>query len=122
MAPENNATLMLTAMRELEAAVQVARDYVAEHPDTLLVVTGDHECGGLTVEAADDEDESGAGATISAEDGPFPVAGSDKEFFLDWTTTGHTGAPTPVTAEGTRSEELSGYYPNTHLHEVMRKV
>jgi alkaline phosphatase len=122
MSHENNATRMLQAMRALEDAVEVARDYVADHPDTLLIVTGDHECGGLTVEGVDDEDESGDGTTISAEDGPFTVAGSDKQFFLDWTTTAHTGAPTVVTAEGKGSDQLEGYYPNTFLHEVLSGV
>jgi alkaline phosphatase len=133
MAHDNNGTRMLQALRALEAAVEVARDYVEEHPDTLLIVTGDHETGGLTIEDVDPADESGpggtlpqetpaAGETISGEDGPFAVAGSDKVFALDWTTTAHTGAPTVVTAVGPRSEELVGYYPNTHLHEVVREV
>src|SRR4051794_15771291 len=75
MSHENNGTRMLQAMRALEDAVQVARDYVAQHPDTLLIVTGDHECGGLTVEGVDDADESGDGTTISAEDGsPWQAA------------------------------------------------
>ena len=132
MSHDNNGTRMLEAMRSLDAAVQVARDHVAEHPDTLLIVTGDHECGGLTIEDVDPADESGPGGTleqetaaegetVSGEDGPFPVAGeSTKDFALDWTTTAHTGAPTVVTAEGPGSEELTGYYANTHLHEVMR--
>jgi len=128
----NNGARMLQAMAELEKAVQVARDYVAEHPDTLLIVTGDHECGGLTIEDVDAADESGVGGTldgtpavedqISGEDGPFAVADSEKQFVLDWTTAGHTGAPTVVTAEGPGSEDLIGYYPNTHLHEVMHDV
>jgi alkaline phosphatase len=130
MSHDNNGTRMLDAMRSLEAAVEVARAYVAEHPDTLLIVTGDHECGGLTIEDVDPTDESGPGGTltpaegdtVSGEDGPFSVAGSDKDFALDWTTTAHTGAPTVVTAEGPGSEDLLGYYPNTHLHQVMRKV
>jgi alkaline phosphatase len=133
MSHDNNGTRMLEAMRSLDAAVEVARAYVAEHPDTLLIVTGDHECGGLTIEDVDAEDESGPGGTlagvpanedgtVSGEDGPFPVAENDKTFVLDWTTTSHTGAPTVVTAEGPRSRELTGYYPNTHLHEVMREV
>src|SRR4051812_13799187 len=61
MAHENNGTRMLQAMQSLEKAVEVARDYVAAHPDTLLIVTGDHECGGLTVEGVDPTDESGPG-------------------------------------------------------------
>jgi alkaline phosphatase len=118
MAHANNGIRTLEAMRSLDAAVQVARDHVAEHPDTLLIVTGDHECGGLTVEDVDDADESGPGGTldgspavedqISGEDGPFAVAGSEKQFVMDWTTSGHTGAPTPVTAEGVHSDQLVG--------------
>jgi alkaline phosphatase len=134
MSHDNNGTRMLQAMRALDAAVEVAEAYVAEHPDTLLIVTGDHECGGLTIEDVNAEDESGPGGTlpqetaaegdtVSGEDGPFAVAGSeDHDFVLDWTTTAHTGAPTVVTASGPGSEELVGYYPNTHLHGVMREA
>ena len=135
MSHDNNGTRMLEAMRSLDAAVEVARAYVAEHPDTLLIVTGDHECGGLTIEDVDPDDESGPGGTlpqdaavegetVSGEDGPFLVAGTDGayDFALDWTTTGHTGVPTVVTAEGPGSEELTGIYPNTRLYGVMHSV
>lgn len=132
MSHNNNGTRMLESMRSLDAAVQVARDYVAEHPDTLLIVTGDHECGGLSIEDVDAEDESGPGGTLpqevavegeteSGEDGPFLVADAEEyDFTLDWTTTSHTGVPTVVTTEGPGSERLTGIYPNTRLHEVMR--
>ncbi len=135
MAHNNNGTRVLESMRALDAAVEVARAYVAEHPDTLLIVTGDHECGGLAIEDVDPEDESGPGGTLpqdtavegeteSGEDGPFVVAGTGGayDFALDWTTTSHTGVPTVVTAEGPGSEELTGYYPNTHLHDVVSSV
>lgn len=136
MSHSNNGALMLEAMGALEAAVKVARAFVDEHPDTLLIVTGDHESGGLTVEDVNSDDESGPGGTldpgsasgrgvadtVSGEDGPFPVAGSDKRFVLDWTTTSHTSAATPVTAEGPGSGRLRGTYPNTHLHEVVREI
>ncbi|NED91830.1 alkaline phosphatase, partial [Streptomyces sp. SID11233] len=49
----NNAEKTLESMRQLERAVAVARSYVATHPDTLLVVTADHETGGLSVEEND---------------------------------------------------------------------
>ncbi|MCO1660350.1 alkaline phosphatase [Pseudonocardia humida] len=114
----NNGEKMLLAMRELDAAVAVARAYVAEHPDTLLVVTGDHETGGLAVEdGTDTEDESGDGD--SAEDGPFPAAGSGLPFTMDWTTGQHTGGAVPVTADGPGAERFSGQHPNTHVHEVL---
>ncbi len=119
---DNNGGQMLEAMRQLDAAVAVAREYVAEHPDTLLIVTGDHETGGLAVEDAGvTDDESGSGSTDqeSAEDGPFPVAGTELEFVLDWTTREHTGAAVPVTAEGPGAARFTGEHPNTFVHEVI---
>ena len=116
----NNASRMLQSMAALEDAVQVARDYVAHHPGTLLIVTGDHDCGGPTVEGVDSADESGTAP--STEDGPFTVAGSTKQFVIDWTTSDHTGVATVVTAEGQNSDRLTGYYPNTHLYDVMHDV
>ena len=101
-------------------AVRVARDYVNAHPDTLLIVTGDHECGGLTIEEDSGSDESGS--ELSAEDGPFPIKDSDREFVLDWSTDGHTGTPVPVSAQGPAAEKLMGTYPNTQLHTVMSGI
>ncbi|GAB3897603.1 hypothetical protein GCM10027612_54230 [Microbispora bryophytorum subsp. camponoti] len=119
-AHENNGARVLQAMKSLEKAVKVARSYVAAHPDTLLVVTGDHDCGGLTVEDPIDTDESGS--DLSTEDGPFPVHGSNLKFVMDWTTTEHTGADVPVTAQGPLSTLFTGKHPNTYVHEVLSRV
>ncbi|MFB7558838.1 hypothetical protein [Streptomyces brevispora] len=97
-------------MQQLEKAVAVARAYVATHPDTLLVVTGDHETGGLAVEENDATDESGD--AISAEDGPFSIRGSDRAFTIDWTTSGHTSVDVPVTVSGPLPDRFSGKHPN----------
>ena len=121
-AHNNNGTKMLKSMVELEKAVAVARQYVAQHPDTLLVVTGDHECGGLTVEDPAAGDESGDGTTISSEDGPFAIAGSNLTFAMDWTTTGHTGGNVPVTAAGPGSQMFSGQHPNTQVYDVLHET
>jgi alkaline phosphatase len=106
MSHDNDGDQLLGALRSLDAAVAVAREHVAAHPGTLLVVTGDHDTGGLSV----------------TDGGRYAVAGSDATFDLEWTTSGHTGAPVPVTAEGPGSEQLAGTYPNTHLHEVLRRA
>ena len=116
-AHNNNGTRVLQTMASLDRTVAVVRAYVAAHPDTLLVVVGDHECGGLTVEDVSDTDESGPG--VSAEDGPFPVRGSDKQFVMDWTTTSHTGVDLPLTAAGPGAERLTGKFPNTYVHDVL---
>jgi alkaline phosphatase len=110
---DNDEQALLEGMRSLDDAVEVARDFVAKHPQTLLIVAGDHETGGLSVEGVSPEDEGD-------DDTSFPVAGSDRRFDLDWTTGDHTGVPTPVSAEGPGSGRLSGSYANTRLHGVMR--
>lgn len=113
----NNGEKTLLGMQQLDAAVAVVREYVAENPDTLLVVTGDHEVGGLTAEADESTDETGT--TPSTEDGPFPIKDSDLSFVMDWTTTSHTDAPVVVSAEGPGAERFTGQHPNTFVYDVL---
>jgi alkaline phosphatase len=119
-AHDNNGEKMLYSMKQLEAAVAVARDFAASHPDTLVVITGDHECGGLTVEDNSTTDESGDG--ISTEDGPFAIRGSDQKFTMDWSTTSHTDAPVPVSAMGPGALQFTGQHPNTYVHDVLSEA
>lgn len=56
---------------------------------------------------------------MSAEDGPFPVAGSDQQFMVDWTTGGHSAVSIPLTAMGPGAELLQGAYENTRIHDVI---
>jgi alkaline phosphatase len=119
-AHSNNGTRVLQTMASLDRTVALVRSYVAAHPDTLLIVVGDHETGGLAVEDVDANDESGTG--VSAEDGPFPVRGSDKQFVIDWTTTSHTGVDIPLTAAGPGAQRLTGKHPNTYVHDVIAPI
>ncbi len=120
-AHHNNGPRVLQSMRSLDATVGLLRRYVADHPDTLLVVTGDHECGGLTLESPTVSDDE-TGDAESVEDGPFPVAGSTQTFVMDWTTTEHTDVPVPVTAEGPGADRFTGEHPNTYVHDVLSEV
>jgi alkaline phosphatase len=43
----HDAGFLVSELVEFDAAVEVARAYVDHHPDTLLIVTADHECCGL---------------------------------------------------------------------------
>jgi alkaline phosphatase len=88
----NDGEAMLAAMRSLDQAVGAARRFVAANPETLLIVTGDHETGGLSV---------------------------DKSSGLRWRTGEHTDTPTPVFATGPGSDQLTGDWPNTHMHDVL---
>ena len=116
----NNAELAIEAGKQFDKAVARAKDFAKKRGDTLVIVVGDHETGGFTIEGLDDSDESGDG--VSKEDGPFPVAHSDQQFMVDWTTEGHSAVDVPLTAMGPGAHLLQGVYENTHIHDVIVKL
>ncbi|SDX02845.1 alkaline phosphatase [Marininema mesophilum] len=123
MAHQNNAKLTMKSGKAFDKTVAVAKAYAKKHRNTLVIVVGDHETGGLTIENSGVEkypDESGDG--LSKEDGPFPVSHSDKTFMVDWTTGNHSGTDVPLTAMGPGSERLTGVYENTHIHDVILRT
>jgi alkaline phosphatase len=124
MAHQSNARLVIKAGQQLDEAVKVGQSFAKSDPDTLVIVTADHETGSLAIEDTNEiqsdpayPNESGEGRTV--EDGPFRVANSDKKFLVDWTTTNHTAEDVPVTAMGPGGENLVGVYENTHIHDAM---
>ncbi len=50
---ENDVLYALSEMEDFEAAVATALEFVEKNPDTLLVITADHETGGLSIGADD---------------------------------------------------------------------
>jgi alkaline phosphatase len=125
MAHRNNAPLTLKGVLELDRAVQVALAYAEQDPETLVIVTADHETGGMAVAGSADAPypyEPGGGlldTLLAGEDGPFPVADEPFGFVVGWATTGHTAATVPLTATGPGAEALAGFYENTRLFEVV---
>ncbi|WP_425560135.1 alkaline phosphatase [Kineococcus glutinatus] len=117
-AHSNNAEKTIKAVDELDRAVLRAKTFAEQDGETLVITTADHETGGLSIESADEGDESGDGD--SAEDGPFPIVGRSDQFVVDWTTTGHTGVDVPLTAYGPGSELFTGTYENTYVYSAMR--
>jgi alkaline phosphatase len=101
MAHKNNARLALQGVLELDRAVAAAVEFASERPDTLVIVTADHECGGLEFCDVD------------------PAETPDDEMLtplgLRWTTIGHTPAHAPLNALGPGSATLSGDLENTDL-------
>ncbi len=123
MAHQSNGELVVEAGRQLDEAVKVGQSFAEGDPNTLVIVTADHETGGLAIEDTNEiqsdpeyPNESGAGRT--SEDGPFRVAASDKKFLVDWTTTNHTAEDVPVMAMGPGGENLVGVYENTHIRHL----
>ena len=70
MAHQSNAGLVIKAGRQLDEAVKVGQSFAESDPDTLVIVTADHETGSLAIEDTNEiqsdpayPNESGAGRT-----------------------------------------------------------
>lgn len=81
---------------EFSDSVQLVLDWAAGRDDTLVIVTADHETGGLTV--------------TGDNPGDYPS--------VTWSTGGHTGSNVPVYGWGPNAELVSGTIENTYLYEV----
>ncbi|TAK13398.1 MAG: alkaline phosphatase [Anaerolineae bacterium] len=101
----------LRAVLELNAAVVQAQVYALGAPDTLIMVTGDHETGGMSLNL------DGARLGINQDALAMP---DGTAFYVNWAGGSHTGVHIPVTAQGPYSDRLTGEYPNTWLYDVMR--
>lgn len=96
---------MVAEIRDFDAAVKVAFDYADNHPGTLVVVTADHETGGLTIVNGNRK---------------FDI--KDHHVDYAWTTGGHTGGMVPIFAYGTGAENFSGVFENTDLPKIMLQL
>jgi alkaline phosphatase len=111
MSHRHDAGLVIEAGRALDETVSLARAFADEHGSTLIVVLGDHETGGLTIEPGDGSGEAGEGS--------LPVAGTDLSIDVGWTTDGHTAAPTPAAAEGPGAAAMVDVRHHTDLHDLV---
>lgn len=93
-AHSNKLEESLREVYAFDCAVGVAMRYVALHPDTVLIVTADHETGGLTL--------------------PSPLTPDSFEQ-IRYTSGSHTGQPVPVFAIGYGTEALATTQQNTDL-------
>jgi alkaline phosphatase len=108
---EKNAQDAILDTFGLDEAVSAAMQHPSMTAGSLIIVTADHETGGMSVDLT----SSGS----PGEDGPFFMP-DGTTFYVNWTSSSHTGADVPTAAWGRWSYLLSGTYENTHIHDVMR--
>jgi len=94
----------------LDQAVQVAMQHAQLDKDMLIIVTADHETGGLRIDLNASE--------FGNQEGPFRMP-DGTEFYISWSTGDHTSVKVPVSAYGLGSEKLSGINENTAVFDVM---
>ena len=118
----SHAGLVIKSADMLNRIVNTIEAYRANDPNLLLVVTADHETGGMTIEGPKSNSTGVLGYPIPKRwrNGPFGIEGTDMKFTTDWSTPGHTGVPVPLTAAGPGAEQLGGANDNTDVFEVAR--
>ena len=92
----NDLVRMLPEVKSFSDAVQSVRDWIGRRHDVLLIITADHETGGLIVTAG-----NGTGVLPS----------------VTWSTGYHTAADVPVYAHGPGSGRFEGVIDNTGIFE-----
>ena len=97
----NDSDGMIVEMKEFNRTLQNMIDYVNNNPETLLVVTADHETGGTGVYY----------------NGHKP--GNEGPIKLNFSTSGHTGTVVPIFAYGPGAENFAGLMKNT---DVPKKI
>jgi alkaline phosphatase len=77
-----------------DQAVQAAIDFALQDGHTLVIVTADHETGGLSLSGGDEK---------------------NPETRVRWSTMGHTGSPVPIGAFGPAAALFAGEQDNTDI-------
>ena len=90
----NDSAWMVDELVDFSYAIQIALDYAEEHGNTLVVVTADHETGGLTM-----PDKQGKYTDVS----------------FCYSTGSHTCLPVMVYAYGPGAEQFTGWMQNTAI-------
>ena len=105
-------------LEELDVAVKVALDYQKTHPETLVIVTGDHA---HSTQIVPDNFGGSKTATVQAFDGdPMTVAYSSAYAPGDPAAQAtHTGAQIRVAAIGPQASNVTGVIDQTDLFNTM---
>ena len=90
---DNDAEKMVTEFQDFDNTISDLINFVTEDEETLLIITADHETGGLQI-----------------------LRQSNDRVTFQWGTGRHTGAPVGVYAYGPGAENFTGLMDNTDIH------
>ena len=93
----NDSEGMIEEMQEFDKTLKALVAYVKEHPNTLLVVTADHETGGTNV--------AYQSHAVNQPEG----------LHLSFSTKGHSGTVVPIFAYGAGAEKFAGIFKNKEI-------
>lgn len=95
---DNDIEYIVNEMLDFDRAVGKALEFAKNDGNTLVVITSDHDTGGMALHGYDPE---------------------TREITAGFTTGGHTGLMQPVFAWGPGAERFTGMYENTGIFDRM---
>ena len=101
----NDAKAMQREMDSFMQAIEVAVEYAEESGDTLVVVTADHETGGLAIVSGNAD---------------FNLSEQGIEY--RWATDGHSGQMVPIYLYGAGAERINGIMENSELGAKLKAL
>ncbi len=101
----NDAEATLAEVADFNECVNMVMDYADRNPGTLVIITADHETGGL--------------AAVS-NNADFTLADSGVAY--KYSTDGHSGILVPVYTYGTGAESINGIMENTELSNKISQI
>ena len=101
----NNTEQLLFEMEEFDKVVNAAFDYADTHKGTLVVVTADHETGGVALLSGNKDFHMG-----------------DSGIGVKFSTSGHSGSPVIIYSYGASAWKFSGIMENTDINKKMRQL
>ncbi len=99
-AHSNQADYMLAELLDFDESIGEVLDFADENQETLVIVTGDHETGGVAINPGSKR----------------------KKLKIGFTSNDHTCTLVPVYAYGPGAEHFSGIYDNTAINRKMRAL
>ncbi len=101
----NDIDYTISELYDFDKAVGAAMKFAKNDGNTLVLITADHETGGLTLPAGD-----------TKSDEPYSQAGHA------FSSSGHTSVMVPVYAYGKGAEAFAGVYENTEIYNKLLSV
>ncbi len=98
---DNDAARTIRQTLLFDQAVKAAIDFAQKDKRTLVVVTADHETGGLTIKGGN-------------------LKGNDLD--VSWSTDGHSAMPVPIYAFGPKADIFAGTYDNTEVPKKLARL
>lgn len=97
----NNTAFVVQETLDFDRAIGKALEFASSNKETLVIITADHETGGMAITGGDI---------------------NKGEVSAKYTTGGHTAIMVPVFAYGAGADKFTGVYKNTDIFKKMMKA